>query len=51
MPEAKGRTVWRYPSGGEMRVAQVAPLLVPVPPSSYGGTERVIYDLTEALVA
>jgi glycosyltransferase involved in cell wall biosynthesis len=34
-----------------MRIAQVAPLHVPVPPSRYGGTERVIYDLAEALVA
>ncbi len=34
-----------------MRIAQVAPLYVPVPPDRYGGTERVIHDLTEALVA
>jgi glycosyltransferase involved in cell wall biosynthesis len=34
-----------------MRIAQVAPLFLPVPPDQYGGTERVIYDLTEALVA
>ena len=34
-----------------MRIAQVAPLALPVPPDGYGGTERVIYDLTEALVA
>ena len=34
-----------------MRIAQVAPLSVRVPPGRYGGTERVIYDLTEALVA
>jgi glycosyltransferase involved in cell wall biosynthesis len=33
-----------------MRIAQVAPLALPVPPGLYGGTERVIYDLCEALV-
>src|SRR3954463_15059936 len=34
-----------------MRVAQVAPLALPVPPAQYGGTERVIYNLCEALVS
>jgi glycosyltransferase involved in cell wall biosynthesis len=34
-----------------MRIAQVAPLQVAVPPRAYGGTERVIANLTEALVA
>src|SRR5690349_12113949 len=34
-----------------MRVAQVAPLYESVPPKLYGGTERVVYDLTEELVA
>ena len=33
-----------------LRIAQVAPLLETVPPSEYGGTERVIYGLTEHLV-
>lgn len=33
-----------------MRIAQLAPLQVSVPPHGYGGTERVIYELTEALV-
>ncbi len=33
-----------------MRIAQVAPLQVVVPPRAYGGTERVIANLTEALV-
>jgi glycosyltransferase involved in cell wall biosynthesis len=32
-----------------MRIAQVAPLALPIPPGRYGGTERVIYDLCEAL--
>lgn len=33
-----------------MRIAQIAPLQVAVPPHNYGGTERVIANLTEALV-
>lgn len=33
-----------------MRIAQVVPLQVAVPPHAYGGTERVVYNLTEALV-
>ncbi len=33
-----------------MRIAQVAPLYESVPPHSYGGTERVVSYLTEALV-
>lgn len=34
-----------------MRIAQVAPLAEPVPPPTYGGTERVVSWLTEELVA
>ncbi|TAK33591.1 MAG: glycosyltransferase family 4 protein [Chloroflexota bacterium] len=33
-----------------MRIAQIAPLIEAVPPSLYGGTERVVYYLTEQLV-
>ena len=33
-----------------MRIAQVAPLCESVPPSLYGGTERVVSYLTEELV-
>ena len=33
-----------------MRIAQVAPLFESVPPKLYGGTERVVSHLTEALV-
>ena len=33
-----------------MRIAQVAPPLEAVPPSRYGGTERVVWTLTEELV-
>jgi glycosyltransferase involved in cell wall biosynthesis len=34
-----------------MRIAQLSPLIEPVPPSLYGGTERVVAALTDALVA
>jgi glycosyltransferase involved in cell wall biosynthesis len=34
-----------------MRIAQVSPLYERVPPETYGGTERVVSYLTEALVA
>lgn len=33
-----------------MRIAQVVPLQVAVPPKAYGGTERVVHNLSEALV-
>ncbi len=33
-----------------MRIAQIAPIVERVPPKKYGGTERVIYHLTEELV-
>ena len=33
-----------------MRIAQMAPLIEPVPPSGYGGTERVVADLCDELV-
>ncbi len=33
-----------------MRIAQVAPIVERVPPKRYGGTERVVYTLTEELV-
>jgi hypothetical protein len=34
----------------EMKIAQIAPLHESVPPKTYGGTERVVHYLTEALV-
>src|SRR5688572_11094084 len=34
-----------------MRIAQVAPLFESVPPALYGGTERVVFNLCESLVA
>src|SRR5687768_17319904 len=36
--------------GSPMRIAQVAPLYEAVPPRLYGGTERVVAHLTDALV-
>jgi len=33
-----------------MRIAQIAPPWFPIPPTGYGGIERVIFDLTESLV-
>ena len=33
-----------------MRIAQIAPLYEAVPPKLYGGTERIVACLTEALV-
>jgi glycosyltransferase involved in cell wall biosynthesis len=38
------------PSEAHMRIAQVAPPFESVPPALYGGTERVVSLLTEALV-
>jgi len=35
----------------KLRIAQIAPLIERVPPKKYGGTERVVYNLTEGLVA
>src|SRR5207302_8685505 len=40
----------RQQAGRTVRIAQVAPLVLPVPPVRYGGTERVIFALTEELV-
>ncbi|MEX0621544.1 MAG: glycosyltransferase family 4 protein [Candidatus Woykebacteria bacterium] len=33
-----------------MKIAQIAPLIERVPPRRYGGTERIVYYLTEELV-
>lgn len=35
----------------KLRIAQIAPLIESVPPRKYGGTERVVFNLTEGLVA
>jgi glycosyltransferase involved in cell wall biosynthesis len=34
-----------------MHIAQIVPLHIAVPPAGYGGTERVVHNLTEALVS
>jgi glycosyltransferase involved in cell wall biosynthesis len=34
-----------------MKIAQIAPPWIPIPPKNYGGTESVIYNLVEELVA
>src|SRR3979411_167781 len=34
-----------------MRIAQISPLFEAVPPKLYGGTDSVVYSLTEELVA
>ncbi len=39
------------PNPDALRIAQVAPVIFPVPPHGSGGTERIVHDLTEALVA
>src|ERR1700760_4515973 len=38
------------PPGSIMKIAQIAPLVESVPPTLYGGTERVVSWLTEELV-
>lgn len=38
------------PSGRRLRIAQVAPPLERVPPSAYGGIERIVHELTAELV-
>ena len=39
------------PAAVPLRVAHVAPVILPVPPTTYGGTERVIADLIAEQVA
>jgi glycosyltransferase involved in cell wall biosynthesis len=34
-----------------LRIAQIAPPWIPIPPKQYGGTENVIYHLVEELIA
>src|SRR5690349_13283107 len=33
-----------------LRIAQVAPAIEQVPPAAYGGTERIVHELTTKLV-
>src|ERR1700761_4496274 len=51
-PAARNAVVNKLlPPGFVMRIAQIAPLVESVPPTLYGGTERVVSWLTEELVA
>ncbi|HET9836411.1 MAG TPA: glycosyltransferase family 4 protein [Rhodanobacteraceae bacterium] len=50
-PRARGRIPRGLPGRETLRIAQVAPLTESVPPSQYGGTERVVAYLSEALAA
>src|SRR5215467_7194072 len=34
-----------------MRIAQIAPPWIPVPPKNYGGTENMIYNLIEEQIS
>jgi hypothetical protein len=44
IPRARPRVMQR-----PLRIAQVAPPIERVPPSAYGGTERIIHELTVKL--
>ena len=33
-----------------LKIAQVAPLWENIPPEKYGGTERIVYYMTEVLI-
>jgi glycosyltransferase involved in cell wall biosynthesis len=47
---AYGTALITHTARDSLRIAQVAPLYESVPPALYGGTERVVSYLTEALV-
>jgi glycosyltransferase involved in cell wall biosynthesis len=47
-PRRAGATVTGAPR--RLRIAQVAPPLERVPPAAYGGTERIVHELTRELV-
>jgi glycosyltransferase involved in cell wall biosynthesis len=49
-PEFRGGGIHRCREASPMRVAQIAPLYESVPPRYYGGTERVVAHLSNALV-
>lgn len=49
-PAAARSASTRRVSGVPLRIAQVTPLYEAVPPKLYGGTERVVAHLTDALV-
>src|ERR1019366_2921247 len=41
----------RLPRGARLRIGMVAPAWLAIPPTGYGGIERVVSVLTEGLVA
>jgi len=56
MSDAAGGTALRSvpqpaTGGPPLRIAQIAPPWIPVPPTGYGGIERVVADLVDHLVA
>ncbi|HEX6613680.1 MAG TPA: hypothetical protein VF022_07455, partial [Rhodanobacteraceae bacterium] len=50
-PLARAPLRMNRPARERLRIAQVAPLTESVPPRQYGGTERVVAYLSEALAA
>lgn len=48
---AERREGWQRLFLRPLRIAQLAPPFEPVPPRGYGGTERIVSELTEGLVA
>ncbi|MGI8609132.1 MAG: glycosyltransferase family 4 protein [Candidatus Dormibacteria bacterium] len=49
-PEATRPARRAVGSASRLRIAQIAPLSLRIPPLSYGGTERVVHALTEGLL-
>jgi glycosyltransferase involved in cell wall biosynthesis len=47
----KEKRIFTRRRGGMMRIAQIAPPWIAVPPKNYGGTEAVLYNLVEEQVA
>ena len=52
MHSSTNDAMWRHsgPSEVTVRIAQISPLYEAVPPKLYGGTERIVAYLTDALV-
>lgn len=49
--DTRAQTAIALPARARLRIAQIAPLAESVPPKQYGGTERVVAYLSEALAA
>ena len=50
MARARSSDTFRLHKEHKVKIAQIAPLMESVPPRLYGGTERVVSHLCEALV-